>query len=152
MKHEVLYDLLEHAFKKALDQLRDMETRAATVDLFLQANIENGLFSVLDDEDRVLGSVQIPEWQEKFDTLDEEAELMALEELLKDIVQKANDANMFDHLNILKPFSILLVDEEMETLAELLLIDDEQYKLDDHFIQKMDQDLDAFYKKLMSDL
>jgi hypothetical protein len=152
MKHEVLYDLLDRAFKKALEQLRDTETRAATVDLFLQANIENGVFSVLDDEDRELVSVQIPEWQEKFETLDEDAELKALEELLRDIVHKANDAALFDNLNILKPFSILLVDEEMETLSELLLIDDEQYKLDDHFIQKMDQDLDAFYKKLMSDL
>lgn len=152
MKHEVLYDLLDRAFKKALEQLRDTETRAATVDLFLQANIENGVFSVLDDEDRELVSVQIPEWQEKFETLDEDAELKALEELLRDIVHKANDAALFDNLNILKPFSILLVDEEMETLSELLLIDDEQYKLDDHFLQKMDQDLDAFYKKLMSDL
>lgn len=152
MKHEVLYDLLDRAFKKALEQLRDTETRAATVDLFLQANIEKGVFSVLDDEDRELVSVQIPEWQEKFETLDEDAELKALEELLRDIVHKANDAALFDNLNILKPFSILLVDEEMETLSELLLIDDEQYKLDDHFLQKMDQDLDAFYKKLMSDL
>ena len=93
MKHEVLYDLLDRAFKKALEQLRDTETRAATVDLFLQANIENGVFSVLDDEDRELVSVQIPEWQEKFETLDEDAELKALEELLRDIVHKIGRAS-----------------------------------------------------------
>jgi len=39
----------------------------------------------------------------------------------------------------------------METLAELLLIDDEQLLLDDDFLKNMDEELDDFFKQLMSD-
>jgi uncharacterized protein YaaN involved in tellurite resistance len=55
-------------------------------------------------------------------------------------------------LNIIKPFSVLMVDEEMETIAELLLIDDDQMLIDDDFLEHMDDELDGFFKQLMSDI
>ena len=84
--------------------------------------------------------------------MDSELALSESENILREIVNTAKEEGLFDNLNILKPFSILMVDDEMETLAELLMIDDDQLLLDDDFIKQMDHELDTFLKDLMSDV
>lgn len=152
MKKEALYHSLDRAFRKALEQLEVSESQAAVVDLYLLPNPEAGEFSVIDDEDHLLIKVQVAIWQENYETLDNEAELKECETILTEIVHKVKDEGVFERINILKPFSVLMVDEEMETLAELLLLDDEQYLVDDHFLKHMDEELDEFFKKLMADI
>lgn len=152
MKKEALYHSLDHAFRKALEQLEASESQAAIVDLYLLPNPEAGEFSVIDDEDHVLVKVPVSVWQEDYETLDNEVEMKECEVLLSDIVKKVKDEGGFEKINLLKPFSVLLVDEDMETLAELLLIDDEQLLVDDNFLKHMDEELDAFFEKLMADI
>jgi len=152
MKKEALYHLLDRAFRKALEQLEVSESQAAIVDLYLLPNPEAGEFSVFDDEDHELIKVPVDVWQENYETLDNEAELKECEILLVEIANKIKDEGIFEKINILKPFSVLMVDEDMETLAELLLLDDEQYLVDDHFLKHMDEELDAFFEKLMADI
>jgi hypothetical protein len=152
MKKEALYHLLDRAFRKALEYLEVSESQAAIVDLYLLPNPEAGEFSVFDDEDHELIKVPVDIWQENYETIDNEAELKECELLLVEIANKVKDEGVFERINILKPFSVLMVDEDMETLAELLLIDDEQYLVDDHFLKHMDEELDAFFEKLMADI
>ncbi|HET9571883.1 MAG TPA: hypothetical protein VFP20_10800 [Bacteroidales bacterium] len=152
MKKEALYHLLDRAFRKSLVQLEVSESQAAIVDLYLLPNPEAGEFSVFDDEDHELIKVPVEVWQENYETLDNEVELKECEAMLTEIANKIKDEGLFDRINILKPFSVLMVDEEMETLAELLLLDDEQYLIDDHFLKHMDEELDAFFEKLMADI
>jgi hypothetical protein len=152
MKKEALYHLLDRAFRKALEHLEVSESQAAIVDLYLLPNPEAGEFSVFDDEDHELIKVPVDIWQENYETLDNEAELKECEAILVEIANKVKDEGIFERINILKPFSVLMVDEDMETLAELLLIDDEQYLVDDHFLKNMDEELDAFFEKLMADI
>ncbi|MCX6309612.1 MAG: hypothetical protein NTY32_12535 [Bacteroidia bacterium] len=152
MKKEALYHLLDRAFRNALEQLEVSESQAAVVDLYLLPNPEAGEFSVFDDEDHELIKVPVAAWQEEYETLDNEAELKECELMLREIVHKVKDEGVFEKINILKPFSVLMVDEEMETLAELLLLDDEQYLVDDHFLKHIDEELDAFFEKLMADI
>lgn len=152
MKKEALYHLLDRAFRNALEQLEVSESQAAVVDLYLLPNPEAGEFSVFDDEDHELIKVPVAAWQEEYETLDNEAELKECELMLREIVHKVKDEGVFEKINILKPFSVLMVDEDMETLAELLLLDDEQYLVDDHFLKHIDQELDAFFEKLMADI
>jgi hypothetical protein len=152
MKKEALYHLLDRTFRKALEQLEVSESQAAIVDLYLLPNPEAGEFSVFDDEDHELIKISVDAWQEEYETLDNEAELKECELMLKEIAHKAKDEGIFEKINILKPFSVLMVNEEMETIAELLLLDDEQYLVDDHFLRNMDKDLDEFFEKLMADI
>jgi hypothetical protein len=152
MKKEALNHLLDRTFRKALELLEVSESQAAIVDLYLLPNPEAGEFSVIDDEEHALIKVPVAFWQENFETLNGEEELKECETMLREIVHKAKEEGAFEKINILKPFSVLLVDEEMETIAELLLIDDEQYLMDDHFLKHIDEELDAFFEKLMSDI
>lgn len=150
MISDALYDLMDSALRKALANLQANDSSAAIVDLFLQPNPEAGEFSVLDDEDHLLIKVPIALWQEQYETVNVEDEFLKAEITLKKVVQNAQNDGLFESLNILKPFSVLMVNDEMDTLAELLLIDDEQIMMDDSFLNSIDQELNDFYEKLMS--
>ena len=56
---------------------------------------------------------------------------------------------MFDKLNILKPYSFVLVDEDKETIAELLLMDDDTLLVNDELLKGLDEELDTFLKDLL---
>lgn len=56
------------------------------------------------------------------------------------------DAGDFDKVTILKPYSFVLVDEDKETVAELLLIDDDTLLVDDELLKGLDKELDEFLK------
>lgn len=152
MKRDALYHILDRAFRKALEQLQAAESSAAIVDLYLLPNPDAGDFTVLDDEDHVLVKVPVSVWEEQFETMDTDETLKECESVLNEIVHTVKEEGGFENLNIIKPFSVLMVDEEMETIAEILLIDDEQMLLDDDFLEHMDDELDGFFKQLMSDI
>lgn len=150
MKRDAMHHIMDRAFRKALEQLGRSESSAAIVDLYLFPNLEAGEFTVFDDEDRVLVKVPVKEWVEQYEKMDTEAELTECESVLRNIVQKVRDEGGFESINMIRPFSVLMVDEEMETLAELLLIDDDQLLIEDDFLKHMDKELDDFFKHLMS--
>lgn len=152
MKKDALFQTLDHAYRKALEKLTDAESSAAVVDLYLFPNPESGDFTIFDDEDNILVKVPVTVWEEQYENLDTEAALNECENILRDIVSNTKNEGIYENLNILKPFSVLMVDEEMETISELLLLDDDQLLLDDDFLKHMDDELDGFYKNLMSDV
>ena len=47
------------------------------------------------------------------------------------------------------PYSFVLVDEDKETVAELLLIDDDTLLVDDELLKGLDKELDEFLKNLL---
>ena len=55
----------------------------------------------------------------------------------------------FDKVTILKPYSFVLVDEEKETIAELLLVDDDTILVNDELLKGLDKELDEFLKELL---
>lgn len=59
------------------------------------------------------------------------------------------DGGDFDKLTILKPYSFVLVDEEKETVAELLLVDDDTLLVNDELLKGLDEELDSFLKELL---
>jgi len=152
MKRDALYHILDRAFRQALERLQKSESSASIVDLYLLPNPDAGEFSVFDDEDHLLEKVNVPIWEEECETVDTDAALVECQVILKEIAHAIYNEGIFDQINIMKPFSVLMVDEEMETISELLLIDDEQLILDDDFLKQMDEELDDFYKQLMSDI
>ena len=49
----------------------------------------------------------------------------------------------------MKPFSFVLVDEDKETIAELLLMDDDTLLLNEELLKGLDEELDSFLKQLL---
>lgn len=55
----------------------------------------------------------------------------------------------FDKLTIMKPFSFVLVDDDKETIVELLLLDDDTLLVNEELLKGLDEELDAFLKDLL---
>lgn len=73
-----------------------------------------------------------------------------VEPVLRAEVTVLKDEGELDKLCLMKPYSFVLVDEEKETISELLLIDDEDtLLLDDELLKGLDEELDAFLKDLL---
>jgi hypothetical protein len=86
---------------------------------------------------------------EEWATYDGDDFMENVEPNLKSILCRMKDAGDFDKVTILKPYSFVLVDEDKETVAELLLIDDDTLLVDDELLKGLDKELDEFLKNLL---
>ena len=68
---------------------------------------------------------------------------------MQDKIANLKDTGIFNNLSILKPKSCVLVDEEKESISDLLLIDDDTILIDDELLKGLDEELDSFLKDLL---
>ena len=101
--------------------------------------------SIYNDDDEVLANTTIEEWG----TYDGNDFNKDIERILSGLLNDMKNAGDFDKMTILKPFSFVLVDEDKETLAELLLIDDDTLLVNEELLKGLDEELDEFLKKLL---
>jgi hypothetical protein len=57
----------------------------------------------------------------------------------------------FNATTIYKPFSFLLEDNDGETIAELLIVDDDNIFVNDELLKGLGQELDDFFADLMKE-
>ncbi len=137
---------LETAVKKAIGKYSDNSTQNIVTDFHLQVNQGSGELVIYNDDDEKLSTAIIEEWAaydgENFDG--------EVEEQLSTLLNKLKKKGTFDAItSIMKPYSFVLVDEEKETMAELLLIDDDTLMVNDELLKGLDEELDAFLKDLL---
>lgn len=139
------YSLLENCLKKAANKLLQHKEQPIISDIYLQVTI-SGEFVIFDDNEQELANATIAEWVDKQDDiLIDEAQ-----KLLTNLLSKQKEAGAFEQLPLMKPYSFVLVDEEKETIADLLLVDDnETLILSEGLLQGLDEELDAFLKELL---
>jgi len=69
---------------------------------------------------------------------------------LKKVLNQMFNEGELASLSIVKPFSFVLVDDDKETLAELLIVDEEETMfLSDELLKGLDEELNAFLKDLL---
>lgn len=136
---------IETALNKAVEKYTTQNGQTIVTDIHLQPNPNSGELIIYDDEDAVLAQTSVDEWSgyENDDFLEHCERLLV--SLLNDMKQKG----YFDKINVLKPYSFVLVDDEKETVAELLLMDDDTLLVNDELLKGLDEELDAFLKNLL---
>ena len=72
-----------------------------------------------------------------------------IERILINLLFNMKSKDTFDKLTIMKPFSFVLVDDDKETIAELLLLDDDTLLVNEELLKGLDEELDAFLKDLL---
>lgn len=115
-------------------------------DIHLQPHADSGELLVFNDEDEELARAIIDEW------VDDESDdfLAQVEPVLRGVVSGLQAEGALECLCLMKPYSFVLVDEEKETVAELLVVDDEEtLLLDDELLKGLDEELDSFLKDLL---
>lgn len=113
-------------------------------DVHLQVKKESGELLVLNDDDTVLSEAIVENWKN-------ENELYHVaESVLRDALADLRNSSKLDTLDLVKPYSFVLIDDNKETVAELLLInDDGVYFLNDGLLEGLDDELDEFLKDLL---
>ena len=81
----------------------------------------------------------------------EEDFYQVMEKSLRRILKDIDEVDPLENLAIWKPFSFVLVDDEGETVAELMLFDEDNTLLTQGLMQGLDEELDTFLKDLLSD-
>ena len=148
--NESLSRFLETVIRQAIERQQQEYAAEALTDLFIYPNAETGEFSVLNDDHVCLAKVGVKEWTSD-EEANSEAEIEKAEPMLRDIVARLAKEGLFETLNLQKPFSVALVDDDMESLAELYFLDDDSVSLDQDLIKQVDKELGDFFKKLMAD-
>ena len=137
--------LLENAIQKATESYRNSCEQTIVTDFHLQANSNSGELTIYNDDDEVLAHTTLEEWT----AYDGENFNDEVERLLSTLLNEMKSKGTFDEVTVLKPYSFVLVDDEKETLAELLLMDDDTLLVNDELLKGLDEELDEFLKKLL---
>lgn len=136
---------IEAAIRQAVAKYMCNCEQTAVTDIHLQPDQSSGQLTIYNDDDEELANVMIEEWA----TYDGDDFLENVEPSLRNILCKMKEAGDFDKVTILKPYSFVLVDEEKETVAELLLMDDDTILVNDELLKGLDKELDDFLKDLL---
>lgn len=136
--------LIEKTVGQALAKYHGCEENIVS-DIHLQANPVSGEVIIFDDDDAQLAAATIEEWT-NYNGNNFQADA---ERVLSTVLNNMKSAGDFDKLTLMKPYSFVLVDEDKETVAELLLMDDDTLLLNDELLKGLDEELDAFLKDLL---
>ena len=132
--------------KEAISRYVSGTDNAVVTDIHLQPNPDSGELVIFNDEDEELARGIIDEWVE----YESDDFLGQTEQVLRNAVGKLQQEGLLDKLCLMKPYSFVLVDEDKETVAELLVVDDEEtLLLNDELLKGLDEELDAFLKDLL---
>ena len=72
--------------------------------------------------------------------------------MFRNVLRELQDTGRLERLCLMKPYSFVLVDKDKETIAELLLVDDQEtLLLHEGLLKGLDDELDAFLKELLED-
>ena len=130
----------------ALKEFQRPQEQSVVTDIHIMPIRETGEVTVSDD-DRDLVTTQLSDLADIPEDIFYEVMEKALRRILKDI----DEVQPLESLAIWKPFSFVLVDDDRETVAELMLFDDDNTLLSQSLMQGLDEDLDAFLKDLLSE-
>ncbi|WP_178288003.1 hypothetical protein [Phocaeicola plebeius] len=134
------------ALKTALCRYASEGDETVVTDIHLQPNSESGELIIFDDDDQELSRTIINEWVE----YESDDFYTVVEPILRAEVEALKESGKLEKLCLMKPYSFVLVDEDKETVAELLLVDeDDTLLLNDELLKGLDEELDAFLKDLL---
>ena len=119
---------------------------AVITDLYINVDKESGKLTIFDDDDQALSEAIIAEWENT-----SKEQTASIEKLLRSELTQMQKVGLLDKINILKPFSITLVDENKEAIVDLAYIDDDTLMLDKELLEGLDKEMDEFLAHLLEE-
>ena len=136
---------LERAIRRIAEKFPANPETSLLTDIHLRVTQETGELMAFDDDDNEVMRCIIEQW---IDNKDED-----FYEQVASIIRKAIEQQkaQIEALGIMKPYSLILEDEEKETISELYVVDDDMVIIDPDLMENLDKDLDDFLEKLLKD-
>ena len=114
-------------------------------DIHVCANQDTGELLAYDDNENEITRCVIEQWIGNTDDNFYDRITLQLRKIFK------READIVDHLGILKPYSFVLESDERMPIAELYLADDNTVIIDGDLMPGLDKDFDDFLSKLMQE-
>ena len=136
---------ITRAIRKTAEKFPATDEASLMTDIHIRVSQETGEMLVYDDDDKEITRCVVEEWIGN--TADD------FYEQIVPVVRRCVDKQkkLIEGMSILKPFSVVLEDDDKQTVAELYLVDDDTVIIDPDLMQDLDDDLNSFFKKLMKD-
>lgn len=108
---------------------------------------QEGCLHVYNDNDEEIACADVPEWKE----YQQEDFYAKVEADLREAIKAANGDGELERLAVWMPYSFVLVDDERESISELLLVDEDTLLVTDSLLEGLDDELNAFIDKLLKE-
>ena len=136
---------IERAIRKIAAKFPPEQEADIMTDIHLRVSQETGEIRAYDDNDVELDRCVVEEWIEN----PAEDFYEQIPSVFRKCIEKMKD--VVENMSILKPFSLVLEDDDKETVAELYLVDDETVIIDPDLMEGLDDDLNSFLENLLKD-
>lgn len=130
------------ALRKVAAKLSDNNVEPHFTDLYLQVKQESGELLIFNDNDEELTRCVVEDWIGNSD----EHFYDDIQAPLRQCI--ASLKTTWENINVLKPYSFVLIGEDREAIAELYLVDDDVIILDGELMKGLEEDLNDFWEKL----
>lgn len=142
---EQITQQVERFFTKVSHKFPATEEPSVFTDIHVRVTQDGGELLAFDDDEQEITRCVVDQW---IDNKDEEF-YPEVARILRELLRK--NSSMIDAMGILKPFSIVLEDEDKEHLGELYLADDDTIIVGGDLMEGLDDDLDAFLDGLLKE-
>lgn len=136
---------IERAIRKIADKFPADPESSLLTDIHIRVTQETGELMAFDDDDNEITRCIVEQW---IDNKDDDF-YEAITPIIRKCIEKQKQ--LVEGLGILRPYSLVLEDDEKESVAELYVVDDDLVIIDTDMMQDLDKDLDDFLKKLLKD-
>lgn len=137
---------LKHLFLQVLKSKHFRNTSELVVtDIHIQPVSEENVVNVYDDDDTLIVSERC-EWLSE---LNKENFYDDFLKLAQETICVLKEEGAFNDVNILQPFSFVLIDENKETLSEIDIVDSDTILLNDELLKGWEEEMDSFIDTLL---
>ncbi|MBP5569804.1 MAG: hypothetical protein J6X46_02080 [Prevotella sp.] len=112
-------------------------------DIHIRVTQDSGEMLAFDDDEQEITRCVVEQWIDNKDENFYDQVLLILRNQLK------RHRNTVDNFGILKPFSLVLENDDKENIGELYLADDDTIIVSGDLMEGLDKELDDFFKDLM---
>lgn len=145
MNPSFLISQFEKGFKASLEAIRGSVRALPVSDIFIQFNPQDETIRFYDDNDAFLSEIEVK-------GLNEERAVEKFVPRLRDWLNSKHSIELLATIEMLKPFSVVLVDENLIEIEDLLLLDDDTIVVNDELLERIDRELNDFIDNLLGDI
>lgn len=136
---------IERALRKIAAKFPPEKEAEIMTDIHIRVSQDTGEIRAYNDDEEELDRCVVEEWINNPD----ENFYQEITSILRKCIEKLKDT--VEGMSILKPFSLVLEDDDKESVAELYLVDDETVIIDPDLMEGLEDDLNSFLEKLLAE-
>lgn len=136
---------IERALRKIAAKFPPEKEAEIMTDIHIRVSQDTGEIRAYNDDEEELDRCVVEEWINNPD----ENFYQEITSIIRKCIEKLKDT--VEGMSILKPFSLVLEDDDKESVAELYLVDDETVIIDPDLMEGLEDDLNNFLENLLKE-